>query len=52
MLVAAIVHYLRAGGEPIRPFGATVAGSAYVALRAAYPFLLGPNEQRACLGAC
>lgn len=27
----------------VSPLGATVAGSAYVATRAAYPFLLGPS---------
>ena len=27
----------------VGPLGATVAGSAYVATRAAYPFLLGPS---------
>lgn len=29
----------------VSPFGATVAGSMYVALRAAYPFLLGPSVE-------
>lgn len=27
----------------VSPLGATVAGSAYVAMRATYPFLLGPS---------